>query len=403
MEKIIRFLRQIFYLRYEHEKDNQRLLVVFFLMFSLALSLLELNIVTDAIYQTILYGFSGLLLLSLVFATRNILLPGRIVASVAGFAVITVFVYINGTHDVTVDGYYLILIAGGLLIGDTGLILLGALSAVAIVGIGFAEYNRWIVTRFGAMTTPASITTTALFMLGTTLGIHYMIQRLNREAENARDSENAQLAANKALRNLQIELEERVELRTAELQAANAKMKAQLQQIKHLQAKLREEAIRDPLTGLFNRRYLNETLAREFARAQRGNYAISFMLLDIDHFKIFNDLYGHATGDIVLKTLASRLNSRIRTADIPCRMGGEEFLLVLPGVAGEVAQVRAEYLRDQIQTMPIPYDNETLSLTVSIGISCYPKSGETWEELYQAVDQALYRAKQNGRNRVECA
>ena len=403
MEKIIRFLRQIFYLRYEKEKDNQRLLVVFFLMFSLALSLLELNIVTGVAYQTILYGFSGLLLLSIVLAYWNILLPGRIVASVAGFAVITVFVYTNGTHDVTAGGYYLILIAGGLLIGDTGLILLGALSAVAIVGIGFSEYNGWIVTRFGAITDPASVITTALFMLGTTLGIHYMIQRLNREAENARESENAQLIANKALLKLQTELEERVESRTAELQAANTKMKAQLQQINHLQAKLEEEAIRDPLTGLFNRRYLDETLAREFARAQRGNYDISFMLLDIDHFKKFNDLYGHTTGDIVLKTLANRLNSGIRTADISCRMGGEEFLLVLPGVLDEVAQVRAEYIRDQIQTMPVPYGDENLSLTVSIGVSCYPKNGETWEELYQAVDQALYRAKQNGRNRVECA
>jgi diguanylate cyclase (GGDEF)-like protein len=170
-----------------------------------------------------------------------------------------------------------------------------------------------------------------------------------------------------------------------------------------LQEKLHEEAIRDPLTGIFNRRYLEETLTREFARAQRERYNISFMLMDIDHFKKFNDLYGHATGDMVLKTLADFMTSRIRTADIPCRMGGEEFLLVLPGMPDEKAHQRAELFREQIQSIPIPYGDENLTLTVSIGVASYPKNGETWDVLYQAMDKALYRAKEKGRNRIEAA
>jgi len=202
-------------------------------------------------------------------------------------------------------------------------------------------------------------------------------------------------------RNRQQELENRVTERTVELSSANEKMQEQLQKINVLQEKLREEAIRDPLTGLFNRRYLEDTLIREIARAQRENYDISFMLLDIDHFKQINDLYGHSAGDIVLITLSGELKSQIRVADIPCRIGGEEFLLVLPGMSEEMSRLRAEHFRKQIESMRIPHADNSLNLTVSMGIASYPKNGEGWEALYHAADQALYRAKQKGRNRVE--
>ena len=202
-------------------------------------------------------------------------------------------------------------------------------------------------------------------------------------------------------RNRQQELENRVTERTVELSSANEKMQEQLQKINILQEKLREEAIRDPLTGLFNRRYLDDTLIREIARAKREKYDISFMLLDIDHFKQINDLYGHSAGDIVLITLAGELKSQIRVADIPCRIGGEEFLLVLPGMSEEMSRLRAEHFRKQVELMRIPHAGNSLNLTVSMGIASYPKNGENWEDLYHAADQALYRAKQKGRNRVE--
>jgi|GEM_PF-4106677 len=402
MKKIIRLLHKILYFQHR-EKYDQRSLVMIFLLFSFALSLIEAQFVTDFYNKLILYAFAGLAFVSLLFAYRNILFPGRLIAPTAGFAVITFFVYSNGIYDEAVGGYYLFLVVAGLLLGDKGLIFFGILSACVILGIGFAEYNGWIVTRFRGLVHPFTFATVSMFMLGTTLALHYLILLLNREAENAHKSEKAQLATNEKLRRLQAELEERVNDRTAELRIANEMMQEQLEQIHQLQVMIKDEAIRDPLTGLFNRRYLEETLAREIARANREDYDICFMLLDIDHFKKLNDAYGHSTGDFALKLLAEQLNSGVRAAGIPCRMGGEEFLLVLPGIPNEVARLRAEYFRDQVQATQIPYGEESLTMTVSIGLASYPKNGETWEQLYDAVDQALYRAKQNGRNRVECA
>ncbi len=402
MKKIVHIAQKILY-ESSTKNDNRRRLIIVLLFCSFILSVLEASIMDNAEDRALLYSFAGLTLISLVFAYRNILLPGRVITPLAGFALVTAFVYTSGIHDEAIGGYYLLLMIAGLLLGDNGSIFFGFLSAAAIVSIGVAEYNGWILSRYGRLTDPSEIVTTAMLMLSTTLVLHYVVFRLNQEAKNAHQSEKAQLAANEDLRKLQAELEERVAHRTAELQAANEGMSKQLQEIQDLRGKLQEEAIRDPLTGLFNRRYLEETLAREFSRARREKYDISFMLLDIDHFKHFNDRYGHAAGDFVLKIMAQRLSSRARAAGIPCRMGGEEFLLVLPGIMDEVAQLRAEYFRDQIEAMPIPYGGENLALTVSIGISSYPKNGQTWEELYHAADLALYRAKQNGRNRVECA
>lgn len=402
MEKFIRIGQRIFYWK-NTKNDNRRKLIIILLSFSALLSAVEANMVSGFKYKILLYAFSAIGLFLLILAYRNILWPGSIVAPLLGFSLITVFIYDYGIHDESIGGYYLLLMIAGLMLGDLWAMFFGLLSTLTIVMIGIAEYNRWLPNIARPVKDPFEILTTALLMLGTTCVLHYIIVRLHREAENAHQSEQAQLIANENLRQLQAELEERVELRTAELQAVNQEMGRQLDEIKDLRAKLQEEAIRDPLTGLFNRRYLEATLLREFAHARREDYDISFMLLDIDHFKKFNDLYGHSTGDLAIKTVAKQLTSRARAGGIACRMGGEEFLLVMPGILDEVAQLRAEYFRDQVMALPIPYGDQNLSLTVSIGIASFPKNGETWEELYEAVDQALYRAKQNGRNRVECA
>lgn len=386
-----------------NEKNSQRRLIIVCLVIGLVLVLIEIYIVTALFEKVMLSVFSGLVLLSLFFAYRNRLLFGRVVVPVAGFAIITLFVYSNGIHDEAIGGYYLVMLFAGLLLGNAGLIFFGILNTLAIVSIGLAEYNGWISNRFVNLTDVSTIITSAMFMLGTMLVFRYMVLIVNREAKNARDSEKAQLIANEALRRTEAQLESRVIERTAELNLANNKMLEQLEKINQLQEKLQEEAIRDPLTGLFNRRYLKETVAREIARAHRENHAIGFIFLDIDHFKEFNDLYGHATGDIVLKTVADLLNSQVRVADIPCRMGGEEFLLVLPDMIEGLAQQRAECFRKQLESMPIPYGDKNLTLTVSIGVASYPKNGENWDDLYHAVDGALYRAKVNGRNRVEHA
>src|SRR5688572_2007831 len=231
MKKIFGFLLK-FWSKDDNENNSQRRLIMICLVFGLILSLIEIYIVNDWFGKVVLSGFSGLVLLSLFFAYRNSLLLGRVVAPVAGFAVITLFVYGNGIHDEAIGGYYLVLMFAALLLGDAGLIFFGILSTLTIVTIGSAEYNGWITTRFGNLTDLFTIITSALFMLGTTLVLHHMILLLNREAANARNSEKAQLAANESLRRSEAQLESRVTGRTAELRNANEKMQTQLLQIK---------------------------------------------------------------------------------------------------------------------------------------------------------------------------
>ena len=167
-----------------------------------------------------------------------------------------------------------------------------------------------------------------------------------------------------------------------------------------LQSQLREQAIRDPLTNLFNRRYLDETLERELARAEREGYPLCIMMMDIDHFKTVNDTYGHEAGDVVLRTLADTVTADSRHGDFACRYGGEEFVLVMPNISPETAIERAIDLHREIEDLSIPYGRFNLSVTLSIGVACYPDHGETGDELIRAADQALYDAKHAGRNRI---
>jgi len=170
--------------------------------------------------------------------------------------------------------------------------------------------------------------------------------------------------------------------------------------LKKAQAELQEQAIRDPLTGLYNRRYLHQRLEQELARARRENQPVSFVMVDIDHFKNVNDTFGHNAGDVVLQKLAKELLSRTRIGDIVCRYGGEEFLAVLPNVTAEKAHEIAERWRKLFlgSTMPLEYTD--VKATVSCGISVFPLHGNTSEELISTADKALYYAKQAGRNRV---
>ncbi|MBI5963675.1 MAG: diguanylate cyclase [Chloroflexi bacterium] len=185
-----------------------------------------------------------------------------------------------------------------------------------------------------------------------------------------------------------------------EIQRANQKLKLQLEAIQLLQAELREQAIRDPLTGLYNRRYLDETLERELARAERENYPVSFLVCDIDHFKKINDTYGHYAGDMVLKNLAAQLTSNARVGDIICRYGGEEFLVILPDVSTDIAYQIAERSRKAFQESGAISENMGIQATLSCGIATYPKHGTKDTELIAAADRAMYQAKSAGRNRV---
>jgi len=171
-----------------------------------------------------------------------------------------------------------------------------------------------------------------------------------------------------------------------------------------LRRKLLEQSIRDPLTGLFNRRYMEESLNREIIRARRMNSEMGILMLDVDNFKRFNDDYGHLTGDYLLKGLGSLLKQNVRADDIVCRYGGEEFIVVLPGVSQKLAEERAELIRSEVENNLKPSLNgKSLKVTVSIGISIFPLNGPDCTELIAAADKALYQAKANGRNRTVMA
>jgi diguanylate cyclase (GGDEF)-like protein len=167
-----------------------------------------------------------------------------------------------------------------------------------------------------------------------------------------------------------------------------------------LQSSLKEQSLRDPLTGLHNRRYLFETLQLEIARAQRGAYTICFVLLDIDHFKALNDQYGHGTGDAMLRALAERLKTLVRAGDILCRYGGDEHIIIMSNTTSEVAMERTEQLRLAVEALLIEYEEQTLHCTISIGIATYPTHGSSVDEVISKADQALYISKNSGRNRT---
>jgi diguanylate cyclase (GGDEF)-like protein/PAS domain S-box-containing protein len=185
-----------------------------------------------------------------------------------------------------------------------------------------------------------------------------------------------------------------------DLMSANASLKAQLSEIEVLQDKLREQAVRDSLTGVYNRRFLAESLDGMFARATRDMKSISVVIMDIDHFKTFNDRFGHKCGDMVLQSLAKMLCDHTQTGDIVCRYGGEEFVVLMPNTTIDIAFERAEGWRNTFETDPIAAQGQILQATFSAGVANFPLHGTNGEAILQAADHALYRSKANGRNQV---
>ncbi|PHV12608.1 diguanylate cyclase [Chitinimonas sp. BJB300] len=187
----------------------------------------------------------------------------------------------------------------------------------------------------------------------------------------------------------------------AKLEMLNRELAAKVEEIERLQEQLREQAIRDPLTELYNRRYLQEALVGELQLAERRGYPGCVVLIDVDYFKRVNDCYGHPMGDKVLIELAKLLGANIRGSDFACRFGGEEFCLVLADIGFELAASRAETLLVAFQSVLVELYGQTLTgLTFSAGIAEFPRHGKTVDELLMAADGALYRAKAAGRKRV---
>jgi diguanylate cyclase (GGDEF)-like protein/PAS domain S-box-containing protein len=172
-----------------------------------------------------------------------------------------------------------------------------------------------------------------------------------------------------------------------------------------LRETLQALSVRDPLTGLYNRRFMEETLLREMNHMTRIGKTMAVAMLDLDHFKQVNDVYGHEAGDLVLKEVARLMQDFREGSDVACRYGGEEFVLVMPAVSAEQARQRFDHLRDSVSKLRLHLDDETYlpAVTISIGFAMYPSDGRHGDDLLRQADAALYRAKDGGRNQVVAA
>ena len=168
-----------------------------------------------------------------------------------------------------------------------------------------------------------------------------------------------------------------------------------------LRESMRNLSIRDPLTGLFNRRYMEEALEQELHRTTRNKVQLAVIMVDIDHFKQFNDNFGHDGGDAVLRVLGEFLKKHVRGSDIACRYGGEEFILILSPSTAEGARLRAERIREGAALLKVMHANQALSaITLSLGVAIFPDHAPNAAAIIKAADVALYQAKRGGRNRV---
>lgn len=227
---------------------------------------------------------------------------------------------------------------------------------------------------------PASSLCVPLAAQGESLGILYLAPRSPSPAAGAMDESKQQLAQTVA---------EQLGLAVANLK---------------LRETLRSQSIRDPLTSLFNRRYMEETLERELRRAERTRRPLGLVMLDLDNFKAFNDSFGHDAGDRLLVELGALLRTNVRSGDVACRYGGEEFVLILPDATGEETRARVEEIREAARRLRLTYRGRLITApTFSAGIAALSADGLTGEDLLRAADAALYRAKGAGRDRSEGA
>ncbi len=239
----------------------------------------------------------------------------------------------------------------------------------------------------GHLSPPLTVTSVCVPMMaqGDTLGVLH----LHANTEVSRPEGAFQERSHEARTRLAVTLAEQIALALANLR---------------LRERLRLQAIRDPLTDLYNRRYMQESLQRELHRAARKLCPLGMIVLDLDHFKDFNDTFGHDAGDTLLRALAQLLQRRTRREDIACRYGGEEFTVILPEAPLDVTRERAERLREELKRLSVTHNGQVLGeITLSAGVAVFPQHGATGEELLRAADNALYRAKTDGRDRVELA
>jgi diguanylate cyclase (GGDEF)-like protein len=167
---------------------------------------------------------------------------------------------------------------------------------------------------------------------------------------------------------------------------------------------LHMQAIHDPLTGLYNRRYMEDALERMQAHAEKNRGTFGVVAIDIDRFKPVNDTFGHVAGDALLKAIASLLTSLVRGEDTVCRFGGEEFVILMPTISLDAAVQRAERIRTRLSELRVEHEGRALPpITASLGVAGFPDHGPRWTSVLEEADAALYQAKQSGRNSVAVA
>jgi len=244
----------------------------------------------------------------------------------------------------------------------------GIASVAVVKGLQFAPHTEW-------PTTALSAACLSLYLLVFAQGAYRRSLCLHEAREKLREGEQA-------------------------MQTANQRLRRQLDEIHALQTQLREQANRDPLTGLYNRRFFDTVVERELARSAREGQSLALMLIDIDHFKQINDTHGHLAGDRVLGRLAAVLGEHSRATDVVCRIGGEEFVMLMPDMPPARALERAELIRRTVASPCCALDDESQQVTVSIGIASFPEHGRCAQQLMRHADLALYRAKNEGRDRT---
>jgi diguanylate cyclase (GGDEF)-like protein len=174
-----------------------------------------------------------------------------------------------------------------------------------------------------------------------------------------------------------------------------------LVEVRKTERTLRRQALRDPLTGLFNRRFFDAGLEQEILRSRRSGNPVSLLILDIDHFKNFNDEYGHEAGDAILRSIGQLLQAQVRGGDVACRFGGEEFVILMPNAPLESAKARGRQILEAIRGQEIPHQGHLLpSVTASLGVAEFPTHASDAEGILDAADNALYIAKRTGRDRM---
>lgn len=328
-----------------------------------------------------------ILVLAVFLTARAALYRGKILfagisALTLGFAFTILSTISDGTiRSTAVSLFPLIIIISGFIYKSTGILVSTIASSMAI-------FILVLVQNAGLMHESTSkvsmlhwfILTITFIIIG---GIVYFSDRITTQA----------------FKHVKEEVHERQRAEN-ELAIANQELQKRMTEVEKLKDELREQALHDSLTGLPNRRHLDEILPHEILRAERNKDSLSIIFADVDHFKVINDTYGHPVGDQILVEIAQLLQRELRRSDYIYRYGGDEFVLVLLGSNFESSRKRAEQIREKCAKIEINFEGKNLGVTMSFGIATYPVHGKSLEDIITKADQALYDAKRLGRNQV---